>query len=95
MNQNPSLYDRIKDPYRNSIIDSLDTYPKGASRVIEILRSKKDPLKLTLEEMLDIGTFAFDSGDSTKFTQRSQHAVYAFCEQFFEPIETQEPCTTT
>lgn len=90
-----NLYDRIKEPYRKSIIDSLDSYPRGASRVIEVLRTNDDIMKLTLEEILDIGTFAFDSGDSTRFTQRSQHSVYAFCEQFFEPIETQEPCTTT
>jgi hypothetical protein len=90
MPQQPSLYDRIKEPYRQAIIDSLDQYPKGASRVIEILRSKKDPLKLTIEEMLDMGTFAFSSKDKSRFTKRSQHAVYAFCEQFFTPVEIEE-----
>jgi hypothetical protein len=85
-----SLYDRIKEPYRQAIIDSLDQYPKGASKVIETLRSKQDPLKLTIEEMLDMGTFAFHPEDNGKFTKRSQHAVYAFCEQFFNQVETKE-----
>lgn len=90
MKKAPSLYDRIKEPYRQAIIDSLDQYPKGASRIIETLRSKQDPLKLTIEEMLDMGTFAFHPEDKSKFTKRSQHAVYAFCEQFFEQVETEE-----
>ena len=86
MKKVPSLYDRIKEPYRQAIIDSLDSYPKGAARVIETLRTKQDPLKLTIEEMLDMGTFAFHPEDKEELTKRSQHSVYAFCEQFFEQV---------
>ena len=38
------------------------------------------------EEMLDMGTFAFHPEDKGELTKRSQHSVYAFCEQFFEQV---------
>jgi hypothetical protein len=51
--------------------------------VVETLKSKTEATQLTIEEALDLGAFSFEDRATPSLRKQTQHAVYAFAEQYF------------
>jgi hypothetical protein len=78
-----TLYDRLKPEYLESITKNAKKYPKGTQKVVDTLKSKTEATQLTIEEALDLGAFSFEDKATPSLRKQTQHAVYAFAEQYF------------